>query len=87
MVCPERQLIVLQGMSLNTGTAEDLIHASKAMGWSRLYPLLIRLADTTHAWACTADSAWVLELSEQAFQGLKSLLGKLVSILPQSHLS
>ena len=85
MICPGRQLIMLQGMTLNAGTAGELIHASKALDWSRLCPFLIRLADATYAWACT-DSARVLELSLQAFHGLKSLLGKLVSILQQSHL-
>jgi hypothetical protein len=86
MVCPERQLIVLQGMKLNTGTAEELIHASKAMGWSSLYPFLTRLADATYAWACT-ESASGAGLSLKAFQGLKLLLGKLVSILQRSRLS
>ena len=84
MVCPKRQLIVLQGMTLHSGTAGDLIHASKALDWSRLCPFLIRSADATYAWACI-NSATVLEASLQAFHGLKSLLGKLVSILQRSH--
>ncbi|DBB06171.1 hypothetical protein WJX82_003786 [Trebouxia sp. C0006] len=63
-----------KGLALNRDTAGELIHASKAVGWSRLCPVLISLADATCALFCT-DSAAGLRVGREAFQGLKLLLG------------
>lgn len=70
---------MLQGLRLDTGTAGDLIHASKAIKWSSLYPLLTKLAEATWAWTPTW-SAWGVLHFLRALEGLDLLLGKTLSI-------
>jgi len=73
------QSAVLQGRTLDTSTAEELIHAAKAVGWSSLYPLLTNLANTT----CDDDNNWIpwdVMRFLHAFQGLHVLLGELMLI-------
>ena len=73
---------MLQGRPLDTGTAEELIHAAKAIGWSSLYPLLTKLADAT----CDDDDDWIfwdVMRFLHAFQGLHVLLGELLLICIQ----
>ena len=70
---------MLQARTLDTRTAEDLIHAAKAVGWSSLYPLLTKLANTT----CDDDDnliPWDVMRFLHAFQGLHVLLGELMLI-------
>lgn len=73
------QSTVLQGLRLDTGTARELIHASKAIRWSSLYPLLAKLADATSAWTPTW-SAWGVLHFLRPLQGLDLLLGKALPI-------
>lgn len=74
------QSAVLQLQALDTRTAEDLIHAAKAVGWSSLYPLLTKLANTT----CDDDEdiwvPWDVKRFLHAFQGLHVVLGELMLI-------
>lgn len=73
------QSTVLQGLCLDLGTAGELIHASKVIRWSSLYPLLTKLAEATGAWTPTW-SAWGVRYFLEALQGLELLLGKTLLI-------
>ncbi|DBA68337.1 TPA: hypothetical protein ACH3X2_013648 [Trebouxia sp. C0005] len=64
----------LKGLCLDLGTAGELIHASKVIRWSSLYPLLTKLAEATGAWTPTW-SAWGVRYFLEALQGLELLLG------------
>ncbi len=69
---------VLQRLHLASGTAKELIHASKAIRWSSLYPLLTKMAEA--AWACTpAWSAFAVLHFLRPLQALDLLLGKTLS--------
>lgn len=68
----------MQGLRLDPGTAAELIHASKAIRWSSLYPLLTKMAEATWAWT-PAWSAFGTLPFLRPLQGLDSLLGKTLS--------
>ncbi len=73
------QSTVLQGLRLDPGTAGELTHASKAIRWSSLYPLLTKLAEATWAWTPTW-SAWGVLHFLRPLQGLDLLIGKTLPI-------
>lgn len=68
-VCLTSQTTTLQGQGLNTEAAQELIQASKAVGWSNLCPMLNKLADVT----CRVKKS--VALLTAAFQALTLLLG------------
>ena len=72
-VCLTSQTTTLQGQGLNTEAAQELIQASKAVGWSNLCPMLNKLADVI----CRVKKS--VALLTAAFQALTLLLGELLS--------
>ena len=63
---------MLQAAELEPDTARKLLSASKTIAWSKLYPLLTKMADNS----CTSKQ-WYVRPKLASFQALELLLGKI----------
>ena len=65
-------MTVIQGWTLTTASAQQLLQASKGLSWSRLSPFISKLADTT----TSGENGFSVYQLLEAFEGLNLLLGE-----------
>ena len=66
---------MLQAAELDSATAQELINASQAVGWSNLYSILTKLAANT----MSGDRIWAARQMWTGFQALHLLLSEIAS--------